>query len=256
MRIRLILALLGVWLTCLAGPAACAGITLCADVWCPYNCVPGSVHPGFAVEIAREVFAPAGYKVDYQAEGWARCLEDTRAGRFTAIIGAIPSDAPDFIYPAEAIGISIDGYAVRKGDAFHFTGESALDGRVLGLVRGYSFAGQIGAYVAAHGNDASRVQYVSGNGALAKNLGKLLAGRIDVVLDDGNVLRSAIADMGLEGRVTLSVGDNPTPVFIAFSPSVPQARTLAQIMDRGIDRLRASGRLAKIMATYHVPDGP
>jgi polar amino acid transport system substrate-binding protein len=62
--------------------------------------------------------------------------------------------------------------------------------------------------------------------------------------------------MGLEGRVTLSVGDNPTPVFIAFSPSVPQARTLAQIMDRGIDRLRASGRLAKIMATYHVPDGP
>jgi polar amino acid transport system substrate-binding protein len=254
-RIRLVLSLLGLWLTCVAGPAAAAGITLCADVWCPYNCIPGSEHPGFAVDIAHEVFTAAGYTVEYQAEGWSRCVEDARAGRYTAIIGAIPSDAPDFIYPAEAIGISTDGYAVRKGDQFQFTGEQALDGRVLGLVRSYSFSGPIGAYIAAHANDASRVQYVSGNGALAKNLGKLLAGRIDVVLDDGNVLRNAIADMGLEDRVTLAAADHPTPVFIAFSPAAPQGRALAQILDRGIARLRASGKLAQIMASYHLSNG-
>jgi polar amino acid transport system substrate-binding protein len=255
-RIERFVFWLGVCLTCNAGPAACASVTLCADVWCPYNCTPGSDHPGFAVDIAREALGAAGYQVDYQSASWARCVEDARAGRFSGIIGAIPKDAPDFIFPAQNIGVSTDAYAVRKGDNFRFTDDHALDGRVLGVVRDYNFAGRIGAYIAAHGNDASRIEYVSGADALAKNLGKLLAGRVDVILDDGNVLRHAIATMRLEGRVALADERESVPVFIAFSPATPHARTLARLLDQGIARLRARGRIAQIMASYHVPDGP
>jgi len=255
LRIWLLVSLLGAWLTCSAGPAACASITLCADVWCPYNCTPGSSHPGFAVEIAQEALGAAGYKVEYQALNWARCIEDARAGRFSGIIGAIPKDAPDFIFATQPIGISTDGYAIRKGDHFHFTGADSLNGRVLGVIRGYSYTDEIGAYITAHANDSSRIENVSGDDALAKNLGKLVAGRVDVILDDVNVLRHAIATMGLEGKVTLGDEQNTAPVFIAFSPATPHAKALARLLDQGIAALRSRGRLAQILASYHVPDG-
>jgi polar amino acid transport system substrate-binding protein len=254
-QIRFLVFWLGVWLTCIAGQASCASVTLCADVWCPYNCVPGSTHPGFAVEIAQEVFGAAGYQVDYQLSSWARCIEDTRAGRFSGIIGAITKDAPDFIFPTQPIGISTDTYAVRKGDHFHFTGAQSLDGRVLGVVRGYSYTNEIGAYIAAHGNDGSRIEFISGDDAVAKNLAKLLAGRVDVVLDDGNVLRHAIATLGLEGQVRLDDGPDTAPVYIAFSPATPQGKVLSRLLDQGIAALRSRGRLGQILASYHVSNG-
>ena len=140
------------WLICAVHPAGQAGadapahkdISLCADVWCPYNCGPGAAQPGFAIEIAQAAFAQSGYHVSYQATAWARCVEDARAGRFTGIVAAIPADAPDFTFPREPIGISYSGYAVRKGDPFRYTGVNAFEGRVLGTVRNYAFSGETG----------------------------------------------------------------------------------------------------------------
>ena len=247
------------WAVLQAVPARAAEVTLCADVWCPYNCQPNSRSPGLAVEIAQGVFGPAGDHVVYEELNWARCIEDARAGRFTAIIGAIHTDAPDFVFPATPIGVSGDAYAVRAGDPFHFDGERSMSGRVLGVIRSYTFSGSIGAYVAEHGTDG-RVEFVSGSGALRKNLEKLVAGRVDVVLDDENVLRDAVADLGLDRRVRLDRGPNRTPIYIAFSPApVPGGvlpRTLVRMFDEGMGRLRASGQLARIMAAYHVADAP
>jgi polar amino acid transport system substrate-binding protein len=45
-------------------------ITLHADEWCPYNCAPGSGMPGYAVEVAREVFEQAGHRLDYGLLSW------------------------------------------------------------------------------------------------------------------------------------------------------------------------------------------
>jgi polar amino acid transport system substrate-binding protein len=215
----------------------------------------GARNPGLAVEIARLVFGEAGYGVDYQAVNWARCVEDSRAGRYTGIIGAIHIDAPDFIFPATPIAFSGDGYAVKAGDHFRFKDATSLDGKVLGVIRNYNYMGVIGAYVTAHRNDPSRIEFVSGDDALAKNLAKLQAGRVDVVLDDKNVLANAIADLGLGKRVTLTSGPGTAPIYIAFSPVAPRGKDLARILDAGMARLRASGRLAAILAKYHVQDG-
>lgn len=251
---RAMLSAAGIALALMARPARCADITLCADVWCPYNCAPNSSRPGISVEIAREIFGKAGYHVDYQEVGWARCIEDTREGRYSGIIAAMRTDAPDFTFPAIPIGITGDAYAVRRGDTFNFDGGRGLDGKVLGVVRSYTFSGAIGAYIAAHATDTSRIEFVSGNGALMKNLAKLITGHVDVVLDDKNVMRNAIDELGLSDRLTVSDGPNATPVYIAFSPKAPKG--LAHIMDDGMAGLRASGRLAEIMARYNVKNMP
>jgi len=253
-RAWLIIPLVGFWLI-LSTSGRCAEISLCADAWCPYNCAPGSSRPGMAVEIAQEIFGAAGDHVDYQEVNWARCVEDARSGRFTGIIGAIPSDAPDFTFPKVPIGMSGDGYAVRNGDDFKFDGEASLKGRVLGVIRSYSFSGPIGAYIAAHMNDG-RVEFVSGDAALAKNLDKLVAGRVDVVLDDKNVMLHSINELGLKDRLHVVNGRNDAPIYIAFSPRAQQPGKLADMFDAGIRRLRASGRLAQILARYDLQDVP
>ncbi len=237
------------------GPAARTEVSLCADLWCPYNCAPNSAQPGFAVEIVRDVFAKSGYTVTYQAAGWARCIEDTRAGRFTAIIGAIRADAPDFTFPQQPIGTSRADFAVRKADAFRYNGPHSFDGRVIATTRNYSFGGETGAYLTAHANDTKAVEFVSGDDALPKNLAKLVAGRVDLVVDDGNVLRSKIAALGLQDKVRMIEGPHSSPLFIAFSPAAPDREDLARILDRGIARMRANGALAAVLARYHVGSG-
>ena len=107
----------------------CAEISLCADAWCPYNCVPGSSRPGMAVEIAQDIFGAAGDQVVYQELNWARCVEDARSGRFTGIIGAIPSDAT----AASAHDIVAAATAGNGGDRRGIEGD-IRDGRRCGAI--------------------------------------------------------------------------------------------------------------------------
>jgi polar amino acid transport system substrate-binding protein len=241
----------------LLGVAAAARadtVALRADEWCPYNCAPDHDKPGYAVELAREAFAAAGHTVDYQVLGWSRSIEDARAGRYAGIIGAIPDDAPDFIFPSEPIGASMEGYAVRKGTAFRYRDAESFAGKVLGSIAGYAFGGAVGEYIEAHKDDRSRVQLVSGDDALAQNLRKLVAGRVDVVVDDANVLANAIAELDLGEQVVVADAGKPGPIYIAFSPALPKGKENAAILDRGIAALRRSGRLDLILARYGLKD--
>jgi polar amino acid transport system substrate-binding protein len=240
-------------LLCAASPAAPKRVRLCADIACPYSCAPGAEHPGFLVAVAQDVFNSAGYAVEYRTASWARCEEDTRAGRVEGIMGTIPAESPGFVFPQQPIAMSSDNFAVRDGDSFIYRGPGSLDGKVVGTVRGYIFLGDMGAYIARHGNDPRHLEFVSGENAMEKNLAKLAAGRIDLVLDDGNALRYEIATLGLGGKLRVTDNIRTDPVYIAFSPALGTSHQLAAILDEGIRRLRRSGRLTAIVSAYHVP---
>lgn len=229
-------------------------IALRADPWCPYTCAPDSDRPGFAVEIARAAFQASGDVVDYQELNWARSVEETRRGLHAGIIGAIVADAPDFVFPSEPVAVGAIGFAVRKGTPFRFDGPGSLAGKVLGTISGYAFAGDIGTYIEAHGKDRSKIQLTSGEDGLAKNFQKLVGNRIDVVVDDVNVLRNAIKELGLADAIEVADTDASAPIFIAFSPAMPESEDYARRLSEGIVRLRASGRLAEILKPYGIAD--
>jgi polar amino acid transport system substrate-binding protein len=229
-------------------------VALRGDEWCPYICGPDRGRPGYAVELAREAFAVAGHTVDYQVLGWARSVEDTRAGRYAGLLGAIREDAPNFVFPEEPIGVTAAGFAVRIGTAFRYEGAESFAGKVLGSVAGYAWGGAVDEYTEAHKHDRSKVQLASGDDPVAQNLRKLAAGRVDVVVDDVNMLADAIAELGLGEQVTIADVGEPDPLFVAFSPTVPRAKDYAAVLDRGIAELRASGRLGAILARYGLKD--
>ncbi len=243
-----------VFLTAALPCAAQPVITLRSDLWCPFNCVPGSDHPGYAVEIAQAVFGGAGYDVDYQLLNWTRSIDEVRQGHADAVIGAYATDVPGFVIPAEPIGSSSAGFAVRSDSTFRYAGPQSLDGQVLGIVATYEFGGELGDYLHGLHGDKSRIQYMSGDRALSKNLLKLVSGRIDVVLDDAQVLARLINELQLGDKVTFSQDYTRVPIYIAFSPAGPNSARYAAILCAGIARLRASGQLTAILARYGLQD--
>ncbi len=254
MRVRQIVSAAALLLTCALPCAARPVLALRSDLWCPYNCLPGADHPGYAIEIMRIIFDASGYDLDYQLMNWTRSIDETRQGRADAVIGAIATDVPGFVLPSEPIGRSSTGFAVRVGSDFHYTGPQSLDGEVIGMVANYEFYGPLGDYLHTLQGDRSRIQYLSGDGALAKNLLKLVAGRVDVVIDDAQVLHRLIHELQLDSQVAFSQVERGVPIFVAFSPASPNAARYAAILSAGVRRLRASGRLAAILARYGLED--
>ena len=111
MSFRFALVLLSV----LLAPAARADvITLRADEWCPYNCAENSDRPGYAVEIAREVFGRAGHSVEYRTMAWSRALQECRKGLVTGVVGAAHTEVPDFIFPQEPVAVADITFAVPR----------------------------------------------------------------------------------------------------------------------------------------------
>jgi polar amino acid transport system substrate-binding protein len=231
-------------------------IRLRADAYCPTNCGPGDPQPGYAVEIAREVFARAGHSVEYELLAWQRAIADTEAGLYDGVIGAGPGEVPGFVLGAEPIGVWQLGVAVRRGQAFRLDPERPFEGLVVGAVEGYGYGEEwIEAYLAAHSQDPERVQLLSGPSAIAMNLKKLVAGRVDCVPDSTGILRYHAHELGLGPEIdVLPAPGERSDVFIAFAPNNPRSREWAALLDAGIAELRANGRLARILAAYGLRD--
>lgn len=235
-----------------AGAAFADVITLRADEWCPYNCAPTDAAPGFGVELAKEIFAKAGHSLDYKITAWPRAIDDCRKGNVAAVIGATKNETPDFVFPSESIGGADSTFLVRRGDPWRYAGPASLENRKLGVIQGYAYDGEVGAYVNDNLKNKARTDIVGGETGLDLNLKKLMASRIDVTVDAGPVLAYKIKQMGLTEKFDTAGSVDLNPVFVAFSPALPAAKGYAEIFDKGMAELRASGRLQAIYARYGV----
>lgn len=253
--VRGFLAALAVAVLLHGGSAAAGTVTLVADEWPPFNMAPGGERQGYMVDIAREVFEPLGFTVEYRTMSWVRALDDVMAGVHDGVIGATRSEARGLVIPEESLGVDRLVLYVRKDSQWRFEGLPSLESVRLGIVKGYGYEASIANYVSAHADNPDRIYMISGTKPLERLLGMLLLDRIDVVLDTEASLRHVAAELGVlaslrpAGRL-----DGAERLFIAFSPARPDARELAQDLSEGVRRLRASGRLQQILNHYGVED--
>ena len=227
-------------------------ISIRADEWYPMNGTPGAEKPGFMIEIAQRALEKGGHSIDYKLMPWERAIDETRKGSVDCVVGAYEADAPDLIFPDEAMGEDDTGFYVAKGNSYTHSMD-ALKSKKIGVIGGYAYDdGEIDAYIAT--NDPN-VSISKGNDALEKNIKKLEAGRIDVVLESPPVINAKLAEMGLADKIVLAttLGD-PSALYVACSPANPKSKEYAQLMGDGVRELRASGELAKIMGRYGLQD--
>jgi polar amino acid transport system substrate-binding protein len=229
-------------------------ITIRADEWCPYTCDPRSDHPGYLIEIAKRVFEAEGHRVDYKLLPWPRAVSEVKRGVFDAIAGGGRKDTPDFVF-TRPMGEAVTVIASRKGAGFKYKGPESFGNVRLGAPAGVvSWGAGIDEYIAAHQDDPGRIDLSAGEDAYEVNLKKLLAGRVDAIVDDGNVLHWLADELGVAGQIeTVPVLREPD-VYVAFAPGKAKSSAYAAMLDAGVRHLRETGELAEIMTRYGLPD--
>ncbi len=241
----------------LSSKAFAETVTIAADRWCPYNCEPGSEHPGFMIEIAEKVFAKHNIKVEYLVVPWTRAIEESRQNKYTAIVGAAHKDAPDFVFPETAQGLMRNSFYVKKGDTWKFTNIASLAKISLGVIADYSYNEELDKYIVKNKKNSKLIQVISGDGALDTNIKKVVAGRVGAIIDAEYVINYTLAQNKMIGKIEKAGAVPPTKndnLFVAFSPKNPKAKEYAEMLSKGTDELRKSGQLQKILNFYNVTD--
>jgi polar amino acid transport system substrate-binding protein len=249
--------LLGLGLAAVASAASAETITIRADVWCPFNCDPASPDPGFMVEVAKAALEPAGHKVEYAALNWARAITDTRAGTYSAIVGAAHTDAPDFVFPATAIGSIHNCFFVKPDSTFVYKGLESLGSIAVGVAKDYSYDADFDAYIAANAKDPKKVDVVSGDKPLELNLKKVAAGRIGAFVEDESVLKSYLFRNKMPADTVKNAGcivGKDNDLFVAFGPKLPKAAEYAKLVGDKMDAMRKDGSLATLLKKYGIED--
>jgi polar amino acid transport system substrate-binding protein len=234
-------------------------ITIAADEWCPYNCGEGDENPGYMVEIVRAAFGKSDIAVTYKVVPWSQAIAKTRAGEYEALVGAARGDAPDFLFPDVLQGISINQIWVRKDSAIEYKNLDSLNGMKLGIIEDYSYGKKVDPYLKkriSQGGDDIKV--ISSENATESNIADLVAGNLDVILEDKNVVEYYFASRNLPMPLK-AVGNSvdiedyeDTFIYVAFGPGNPKAKEYTKLLTKGVQEMRRNGELKAILTKYNV----
>ncbi|TYC57174.1 amino acid ABC transporter substrate-binding protein [Marinobacter sp. BW6] len=227
-------------------------IVVAADPWCPHNCDAGSEQEGYMIDIAREAFGLAGIDLEYVNMSWARALQQARDGHVDAVVGALPGDAPDFVFPDAAIGYSTIALYTHPDNNWQYTGIESLETLTLLAINGYAYSPDLDDYIVRYQNSPERVWILSGPAPLSRAIELLEQRRSDVFPEDRYVMERQLK---LDRSETLKMAAviHESPLYIAFSPVGKDSPELAALLSEGAKALQRSGRVAEILALYGLP---
>jgi polar amino acid transport system substrate-binding protein len=229
-------------------------ITIAADPWLPYTGEQKKGKQGYLIEIAQMIFESQGIHIEYQTMPWARSVEQARKGTIQAIAGAYKTDAPDFIFTQKPQGHLKEFFYVLKANPWRYQTLASLESISLGVINGYSYGETLDRYIEKNKDNPKRIQSISGENALSINLGKLQKKRIDALIEGKTVLDHHLKDQSLPIELT-EAGLNAThDIYIAFSPHDIHSKKYVTILEEGVQKLRASGKLKIILDSYGVSD--
>ncbi len=240
------------------GAAAGSGQTLLAlsDPWCPYNCHPDSDKPGYVVEMLREIFPPPAWRLKYQIVPWDRALQQVREGQAAMALELTREQAQrlGLLIGHESVGEPMDCLYVAAGNPLRFSQASDLDalGQVA-IVSGYEYEFAMGEWLARPENK-HKVVMTRGANPAEVNARNLARGRLDGVIESAAVMHMLIQQLQLQDKIREAGCQQASPVYVGFSPRLPNAAQLVEQFDHGIAELRRTKRLARILSRYGQQD--
>lgn len=242
---------------CAADPGGSDRIVIASDPWCPYACNPDSDGAdGYMVDLAREILGEAGLTLEYRVVNFQVLRRMAEDGSATLVPGVASDLYGTLVLPDRAQGNSPNAVAVSRLRPFRWSGPESFAGHRLGVIRDYNYGGALQRYIDSHQSDPDRIEVLSGFGYshVAQGLRLLEAGRIDLLLDDYNVLRWHLRrSPQLDGLEVVPL-DDQADLFVGVAIRNPRAADLTRLLAEGTERLRRSGRLAAILARYGLSD--
>ncbi|MBP9838167.1 MAG: transporter substrate-binding domain-containing protein [Proteobacteria bacterium] len=231
-------------------------IRLRADTWPPFNASPTSALPGYMVEVAKIVFEKVGHKIDYQIAPWNRSILDAEKGNIDGIIAAAVGDAPKLLFPSEPLGRVEEAIFVKANNPWKYTDSESLKTQKIGIISDYSYGDKFDEYIKANKEDKAKIEVLAGDEALNQSIKKLSLGRVTAIFCVPQVFYQTVNDLKINKDDFIQAGSSgdKDDLFIAFSPAKESSKKYAEILSNGINELRASGELKKILDKYELKD--
>lgn len=208
--------------------------------------------PGYSVEIVDAVFTKLGHQITYKTAPFLRQIQEVEKGNFSALAGVYQEEAPNLIFPEEAIGMTRNCFYTKLDETWKYENLDSLPPISIATVEGYIY-GEIDEYVEA--SDESVVKLLGSETDMMKRLTELVdIGRATAFVQDIAVAEYYFGTAGLEGRYK-QAGCLPfIEIMIGFSPNDPRTPEFVKSFDDELSNLRASGDLQLILDKYDIAD--
>jgi len=195
--IAVLLAQFLVALNCLATEAT---LTIVTDTWPPYVIQTNEEVSGADVDITRAIFKKLNLNIDIQVKPWKRCIALVKQKKADGILGvSLNEERTHFLnYPSNPISTGTTVFFKQAESEIQFTGLPDLNKQRVGAILGYSYCKELDkqAFILK----AERVS------ALEQNFNKLLAGRLDLVVEVDSVGLYTAKRMGISDDVSILSG--------------------------------------------------
>lgn len=182
---------------CLANEDA---LTIVTDPWPPYVIQNDEGISGADVDITRAIFKQLNLNIDIQVMPWKRCIALVKQKKADAILAvSLNQERTHFLhYPSNPISTGTTIFFKRAENEFKYTGLPDLRQQRVGAILGYSYCKELDqqAFILK----AERVP------SLEQNFKKLLAGRLDLVIEVDSVGLYTAKRMGISDDVSILSG--------------------------------------------------
>jgi len=210
---------------------------------------------GLAIELVTTALKRAGYTPRVKTATLTAILEGTRTGVYDVF--ATPwytMERSQYLAFSQPYLDSSIQFIKRKDTAFEYSRFDDLEAMKIGVVEGYAYDEDF--------NDSSAIVKI-GAGSLEENLQKLIAGEIDLSLDDALVLRYTLnrslpnraADLQILAEPLVTRGVN-----IGVSRKNPEHARIVSDFDQAIAEMKQDGTHAAIIRKHKQfiehPTGP
>ena len=221
-------------------------ITLASDPWPPFI-DPSEQGGGLSFEIISAALKTQGYEVRFENVPWARAEEGVKMGTYDILPNTwMTEKRKSYLLYSEPYAANKVKFIKKKYDPFEYSDLSSLKGKSVGIIRGYGYGDEFMASTGFKRETTSNFML---------NVKKLVAGRIDLIIEDEIVARAKInkKDPAVLGKIEFTKKPfSRKEVHVTCGLANPRHKEIISAFNKGLMEIKNNGKYASIMSKYGI----
>lgn len=219
-------------------------LTIAQDPWPPFvdDDAPGQ---GLSIEIVRAALEPKGYTLQMNFVPWARALDGVKNAKYDILASAwFTQERSEYLAFSNSYLANEIKFIMRASDNFQYENIDSLTGKNVGVVRGYGYGDE---FLTATNFKRHETK------DLVSNIKKLVAGRIDLTLEDELVAKSLLAKNApgmLKKIAFVATPLSKKEMHIAVGKANPSHQKIIQDFNEGLKEIQANGKFQELVDKY------
>tara|TARA_R110002167_G_scaffold65507_7_gene185449 strand:- start:285 stop:1100 length:816 start_codon:yes stop_codon:yes gene_type:complete len=201
---RLLILMLFLTGTSIAGSNHGATLKVCYDQWAPMTIFPsqGSPARGVVIDMLEQIYTSKGYKLEYYEVPLARGLAMVADGLCDMLPEYLYSknSESNFEYATEETFAYTSAFVVRRDDPWHYNGVQSIKGKRIATGPGWDYSSMSSDYqnYIDDPKNSDLVEVLAGDGDVVKRIFRMIKeNRVDLYADSDLVLQHVLNQLKL-----------------------------------------------------------